>query len=496
MGAGNAERQPFFVLSSVQRRTRRHMPSASDRFPDANKFDYDNVRFNPRPEPALLVGERTPKGRGVFWAVTRDFRDFSVDEWVKQRAPEARFVGSGTYGAVYSISGQPAVALARVCTEGGGRGMLTGGPDGLEAFKRDVRAGRDVAVKVQLLFNDAQVEDAHYETMVHARLCAGVRMRPHMARLYFGATALAELDPTLLSEGILKTAAVSPKVALRVTFMELLDGYVPLWKYPAQGSTHEARAGVYRSVRSMLATLWAAGYFHGDLHAGNVLVPATGIVDEASPAKLIDLGFALRVSPGTRDACSRAADADGSVVASMALASRSGGPGPGPGPGPGRASRLRSAVGEAALDQCVALVEADILSGIKQRRGNPAAIDSDPHMLRALRLWVVHGNNAALLARVGVPGHPRSAEVAAQWGPLMELRDDKARRQLYTENQVVHRSPQKGGSDAGSGSRGSVSSSSGTLRSRSRSRLRSSLGTSTASSGATTARSSSLLKPS
>lgn len=83
-------------------------------------------------------------------------------------------------------------------------------------------------------------------------------------------------------------------VSLFVTFMSMA-GTTTLSSY-LRSTSRKLDAKMYANIERAVATLWASGFTHADLHSGNILVnPAT------KEAWIIDFGFAVRLPKSLRD---------------------------------------------------------------------------------------------------------------------------------------------------------------------------------------------------
>jgi serine/threonine-protein kinase RIO1 len=217
--------------------------------------------------------------------------------------------------------------------------------------------GAAAAVKIQLVTSLAGLRRAVEEDRVHRRMCVSARLARHVPRLCAGFTVCTTAAAADVRLPAACARALPGGLAFRVTVMEYLGGYITLDAFARARPRQPARLRVYVALRRLLLELWSlAGYAHGDLHAGNVMVHP-----ETLDVKLLDFGFATALQPQTVRGCAEALRrlTDG-----------------------GEHGALRRAYAE-----CERGVRADAATLGRQY----AWYHLDTHMLRAARLWVRDG---------------------------------------------------------------------------------------------------------
>jgi serine/threonine protein kinase len=339
------------------------MPRSSLRYPERNAFEVlDNVTFDRnRDREGGIVSQHDLAFLQSFDTRTR------LAHYLRSvhGAPDARWVGGGEFGQAFALGTDAGHFIRRALRSG--RAFI-GRPGATRAdcarrIQANLRRGRRVLAKFQLLLSRDNVEDAQHEDLVHSTLSqAESPARKYLPQLYGGATLLVPL------RDLVGDSSTFGHAAFRVTFMEFLEGYSTLHEYASlQGgrARRDRRRAVFRSVRSALLSLWSTGFFHGDLHSSNIMVSRSATARGGVRARLIDLGYAMRLRTATHKACAYA-KADIGIGDGVRAAKR--------------------------LHECVAMVEADAADGIATKHGpDMAYMHSDPAMLRSLRLWVDDG---------------------------------------------------------------------------------------------------------
>lgn len=130
-----------------------------------------------------------------------------------------------------------------------------------------------VAVKIRLLLDPE-----------HELLCISED------RCHLGAAASGVPCPAFL---LGTTVVFRDYGTVRITFMQFMDGFVPLG-----GTIIALCPGARARLESVLVHMWESGIAHCDLHEGNVLIPGTERGADPSRFCIVDFGYSLMLRRG------------------------------------------------------------------------------------------------------------------------------------------------------------------------------------------------------
>lgn len=223
---------------------------------------------------------------GLTRAATENYKKYFDNELVAAwRSLFARCtplsVGKSAYGNVYTLVVDAAVLdFLKLAAEKGTHRVRGSTPKiGEKIAVKTVK--RRVDTRYASFLRENVAEATAHERMTTEESCFEIPCAPgvkncasdHVPKFYFAYLA---------------------DVSLYVTFMSMA-GTTTLSSY-LKSTSRKLDAKMYASIEKAVATLWASGFTHADLHSGNILVdPAT------KEAWIIDFGFAVRIPKTLRD---------------------------------------------------------------------------------------------------------------------------------------------------------------------------------------------------